>query len=104
MLAQTCIYKLPFYSVQSAKVSTSNDRIRDIFSVVDSETKRAIPEEKWSMIKEKVLISLKHRKSQESKLEDPLLLDQVGSVSCFFVYVQGYGGKSLSFISLSDEK
>ncbi|KAG6545450.1 hypothetical protein Mapa_013050 [Marchantia paleacea] len=64
-------------SVQSAKVSTSNDRIRDIFSVVDLQTKRAIPEDKWNMVKEKVLTRLKRRKSQESKLEDPLLLDQV---------------------------
>ncbi|KAL3690522.1 hypothetical protein R1sor_016831 [Riccia sorocarpa] len=64
-------------SVQSAKVITDQDRVRDIFAVVDSVTKTPIPEDKWQLIKDKVLTRLRRRESSNANTDDPLLLDQV---------------------------
>lgn len=64
-------------SVQSAKVLTRNDRVLDVFTVVDSETKAAILDEQWVEVKAKVLAKLKRRRSVHAASADPLLMDQV---------------------------
>ncbi|CAM6091089.1 unnamed protein product [Calypogeia fissa] len=64
-------------SVKSAKVLTRNDRVLDVFTVVDSETKAALNDDQWFRVKEKVLTKLKRRRSIQAARTDPLLLDQV---------------------------
>lgn len=56
---------------------TKNNRIVDQFIVSDAETRAAIPEERWSDVKEKIFAKLKRRNVLNTASGDPTLVEHV---------------------------
>ena len=64
-------------SVQSAQLLSEKNRVVDVFVVSNTETKAAIPEDRWSDIKEMIFAKLKRRIVLNTAAGDPDLAELV---------------------------